>query len=161
VRQRGLEGGLTARPVSPLLISVAYTLADYRFTEYVSGGVSLDGRRLPGVPVHHARARIAFTRGDWTSSLEHAISSRVWADDANTIEAAGWGAGVTDARVRWTGHAGGIVVSPFIAIQNLTDRSYVGSVTINGFNGRVFEPAPGRHLVAGIEGRVALADRTR
>lgn len=162
VRQRGLEGGITARLSLPLLLSVTYTLADYRFTEYAADGVSLDGRRLPGVPVHHARARIAFTRGDWSTSLEHALSSRVWADDANTIEAAGWGIGVTDARVRWTGRAGGLVVSPFIAIQNLTDRSYVGSVTINGFNGRVFEPAPGRHLVAGIEGRVVvLPDASR
>lgn len=156
VRQRGLEGAVAARPSPAFFLSLTYTLADYRFTEYVSGGVSLDGGRLPGVPVHHARARIAFTRGEWRASLEHALSSRVWADDANTIEAAGWGMGVTDARLRWTGNAGGVIVSPFVALQNLANRSYIGSVTINGFNGRVFEPAPGRHLVAGVEARVAV-----
>jgi iron complex outermembrane receptor protein len=156
VRQRGIEGSASARPAAGLLIAVAYTFADYRFTDYEADGVSLDGRLLPGVPKHHARARIAFSPGSLSIALEHAMSSRVWADDANTIEAEGWGAGVTDLRLRWAGRAGDFVVSPFVALQNLADRHYVGSVTINGFNGRVFEPAPGRHLVAGLEGRVAV-----
>lgn len=156
VRQRGIEGSVSARPAANLLLTVAYTLADYRFTDYEADGASLDGRMLPGVPRHHARARIAFAPGPLSMALEHAMSSRVWADDANTIEAKGWGAGVTDLRLRWVGRAGDVIVSPFVAVQNLTGRDYVGSVTINGFNGRVFEPAPGRHLVAGLEGRVAV-----
>lgn len=156
VRQRGIEAALAVRPASGLHAALAYTLADYRFTEYESDGVSLDGRRLPGVPLHHARARLAFTPGPWSAVIEHAVSSHVWADDANTTAAAGWGIGVTDLRLRWTGDVGDLTLSPFVALQNLSDREYIGSVTINGFNGRVFEPAPGRHLVAGLEGRVAI-----
>ncbi len=155
-RQRGLEAALGLRPSADLEGALAYTLADYRFTEYVSDGVSFEGRRLPGVPLHHVRARIAFTPGPWSAAIEHAVSSRVWADDANTIAAAGWGLGVTDLRVRWTGDVGALTLSPFVALQNLSDRDYVGSVTINGFNGRVFEPAPGRHLVVGLEGTVTI-----
>ena len=135
---------------------MSYTLADYRFTEYESEGVSLAGRRLPGVPLHHARARVAFTPGAWSAAIEHAVSSQVWADDANTIAAEGWGAGVTDLRLRWGGDVGRLALAPFVALQNLSDRDYVGSVTINGFNGRVFEPSPGRHLVAGVEGSIAI-----
>jgi iron complex outermembrane receptor protein len=97
-----------------------------------------------------------FTPGPWSAVLEHAVSSRVWADDANTVAAAGWGIGVTDLRLRWSGEVGAVRLSPFVALQNLSDREYVGSVTINGFNGRVFEPAPGRHLVAGLEGSVGI-----
>ena len=156
VRQRGIEGSASARPGAGVLLTVSYTFADYGFTDYEVDGASLDGRMLPGVPRHHARARIAFAPGPLSMALEHAMSSRVWADDANTIEAKGWGSGVTDLRLRWVGRAGDVIVSPFVAVQNLADRDYVGSVTINGFNGRVFEPAPGRHLVAGVEGRVAL-----
>ncbi|HEU4829486.1 MAG TPA: TonB-dependent receptor [Gemmatimonadales bacterium] len=156
VRQRGVEGSAALRPIPIVQLSVVYTFADYRFTDYESDGISLDGRRLPGVPLHHARARVEIVPGNWSGSIEHAMSSRVWADDANTLAAEGWGTGVTDLRVRWTGRAGALTLSPFVTIQNLTDREYVGSVTINGFNGRVFEPAPGRHFVAGIEGSFAV-----
>ena len=156
VRQRGVEGGLALRAADALQVSVTYTLADYRFTEYEADGLSLAGRRLPGVPLHHARARLMFTPGPWSAVLEHAVSSRVWADDANTVAAAGWGIGVTDLRLRWSGEVGAVRLSPFVALQNLSDPEYVGSVTINGFNGRVFEPAPGRHLVAGLEGSVGI-----
>ena len=156
VRQRGVEAAAALRPVPQLSVGLSYTLADYRFTDYESDGISLAGRRLPGVPLHHARARIAFAPGSWSVVLEHAMSSRVWADDANTLAAEGWGSGVTDLRLRWNGEVGGVTLAPFAVLQNLTDREYVGSVTINGFNGRVFEPAPGRHVVAGIAGSVAL-----
>lgn len=156
VRQRGIEGAASAQPGAGVFLTVAYTFADYRFTDYEADGASLDGRLLPGVPRHHARARIAFSPGPLSIAVEHAMSSRVWADDANTIEAKGWGAGVTDLRLRWVGRVGDVIVSPFVALQNLADRDYVGSVTINGFNGRVFEPAPGRHLVAGFEGRLSV-----
>lgn len=156
VRQRGVEGSVSIRPAPVVRVSVVYTLADYRFTDYESDGISLNGRQLPGVPRHHGRARVEVTPGSWSGSIEHAMSSRVWADDANTLAADGWGAGVTDLRVRWTGRAGAVTISPFVAIQNVADREYVGSVTINGFNGRVFEPAPGRHIVTGIEGSYAL-----
>ena len=157
VRQRGLESGLSVRAAPTLVLALAHTFTDYRFTEYEVDGVSLAGRRLPGVPAHHARARVAFTPGAWTVALEHAMSSRLWADDANTIEVAGWGGGVTDIRIRWTARPGAVSLAPFVAVRNLTDREYVGSVTINGFGGRVFEPSPGRHLAAGIEGRLAVA----
>jgi iron complex outermembrane receptor protein len=156
VRQRGVEAALALRPASEVRATISYTLADYRFIEYEVDGVSLAGRRLPGVPLHHVRARIAFTPGPWTATIEQASSSRVWADDANTIAATGWGPGVIDLRMRWTGEVGAVRLSPFVALQNLSDRDYVGSVTINGFNGRVFEPAPGRHLVLGIEGTVSI-----
>jgi iron complex outermembrane receptor protein len=40
---------------------------------------------------------------------------------------------------------------PFVAVNNLFDRRYVGSVNINGAFGRVLEPAPGRNAYLGIE----------
>ncbi|HEX6645530.1 MAG TPA: TonB-dependent receptor [Gemmatimonadales bacterium] len=153
VRQQGAEGALAFRPAMPLVVSVAYTLADHRFTDYEAEGVTLDGRRVPGIPVHHLRARAGYEHGPWSAAVEHALSSRLWADDENSIEVAGWGAGVTDVSLRWTAHVRDLELAPFVAVQNVTGRSYIGSVTINGFNGRVFEPAPGRHAVLGVSAR--------
>jgi outer membrane receptor protein involved in Fe transport len=36
-----------------------------------------------------------------------------------------------------------------VAVQNLFDRQVIGSVTVNGSFGRVFEPAAGRYISAG------------
>jgi iron complex outermembrane receptor protein len=161
VRQRGVELGLTARPHRAIALSAAYTWADHRFTEYrlvtEERTDTLDGRRVPGVPQHsaHLSLRVA-PGGGWSATVEHAISSFLWADDANTIRAEGWGAGVTDVRVGWTGTAGRVELAPFAAVSNLGGRRYVSSVTVNGFNGRVFEPAPGRTLHLGLEARFAV-----
>lgn len=93
--------------------------------------------------------------GGWTLGIDHVISSSVWADDANAIRVGDWGAGVTDVRLAWNGGMGRSVLLPFAGINNVFDRSYVGSVTVNGFNGRVFEPAPGRNVYVGLETRFA------
>jgi hypothetical protein len=79
-----------------------------------------------------------------TVDMDQLMSASVFADDANTVEVADWGAGVTNIRATWTGHTGGLQLTPFASVQNLFDRSYIGSVTINGTFGRVFEPSPGR-----------------
>ena len=42
-------------------------------------------------------------------------------------------------------------IGPFIGINNLLDRRYVGSVTLNGVGGRVYEPAPRRVVYLGAE----------
>jgi len=83
------------------------------------------------------------------------IVSRYFADDRNTLAAPGWGAGVTSLRVHWAQPGiGGIGVAPFIGVNNLWDRRYVAAVTVNGFGGRVFEPAPGRWGYAGVDVRL-------
>ena len=46
---------------------------------------------------------------------------------------------------------GAVRLAPFGAVNNLFDRRYVGSVNINGFGGRVLEPAPGRNGYLGME----------
>jgi iron complex outermembrane receptor protein len=54
-------------------------------------------------------------------------------------------------RLGWSGDVGDWNVAPFLGINNLWDRRYIGSVTINGTFGRVFEPAPRRVVYLGAE----------
>jgi iron complex outermembrane receptor protein len=42
----------------------------------------------------------------------------------------------------------------FFRIDNLLDKRYVGSVIVNEANARFFEPAPGRHWLAGVDWRL-------
>jgi iron complex outermembrane receptor protein len=73
------------------------------------------------------------------------------ANDANTLFADSWGGGVTNLRFGWNGASGDMNLQPFVGINNLWDRNYISSVTINGTFGRVFEPAPGRVVYVGME----------
>jgi iron complex outermembrane receptor protein len=143
----GAEVGLTVSPTSGLTLSGAYTYSRYRFA---SG--QFDGNRLPGVPEHYWRfgLRTLLPRGFFLDA-DHSISTSLVADDANTIFVDSWGAGVTNGRVGWQGDVGSLQISPFLGVNNLWDRQYIGSVTLNGLGGRVFEPAPRRVVYLGAE----------
>jgi iron complex outermembrane receptor protein len=149
----GAEVGLSVSPVAGLTVHGAYTYAHYRFAEEVEG-TGLDGNRLPGVPDHFWRfgLRTGLTSGIYLDA-DHTISSSVASDDANTPEGVvdSWGAGVTNARLGWQGDVGVLRLSPFLGVNNLWDRRYIGSVTLNGLFGRVFEPAPRRVIYFGTE----------
>ncbi|MBA3521187.1 MAG: TonB-dependent receptor [Gemmatimonadales bacterium] len=152
----GVEVGLSVSPVAGLSLRGAYTYARYRFADYkiVSGTEvdTLDGNRLPGVPEHFWRfgLRTGLPRGFYLDA-DHTLSSSVAADDANTIAVDAWGAGVTNLRLGWSGEAGSLNLAPFLGLNNLWDRRYVGSVTLNGVGGRVIEPAPRRVVYVGAE----------
>ncbi|HUR93642.1 MAG TPA: TonB-dependent receptor [Gemmatimonadales bacterium] len=149
----GAEAGLSVTPTAGLTVSGAYTYAHYRFA---SG--DFDGNRLPGVPDHFWRlgVRTALPRGFFVDA-DHTLSSSVAADDANTLIVDAWGAGVTNLRLGWQGDVGTLQLSPFLGVNNLWDRRYIGAVTLNGLGGRVVEPAPRRVIYLGGE----LGYRTR
>jgi iron complex outermembrane receptor protein len=152
----GLELGLRIAPSPSWEFSAAYTYAHYSFDRYrvISGAVvdTLDGNRLPGVPRHFLRA---FVRVNPTRQLrlevEQLASASLFADDRNTIDVEGWGWGVTTFRGSWNVESGSLHLLPFVGVNNLFDRAYVSSVTVNGFGGRVFEPAAGRNAYVGLE----------
>jgi iron complex outermembrane receptor protein len=144
----GAEVGLSLTPLEWVTLSGAYTYARYRF----ASGDSLDGNRLPGVPEHFWRLGLRTSLpGDIYLDADHTISTSVAADDANTPTLFIPAYSVTNARVGWDGRVGTMEIAPFVGVNNLLDRRYVGSVTLNGVGGRVFEPAPLRVIYVGAE----------
>jgi len=149
----GAELGLNVSPAAGLTLRGSYTYARYRFTDYqLADGTVLDGNRLPGVPEHFWRfgLRTALP-ANFFLDADHTLTSSVVADDANTTYADAWGAGVTNLRLGWDGPSGQVEFAPFLGVNNLWDRRYVGSVTLNGIGGRVLEPAPRRVIYLGTE----------
>jgi iron complex outermembrane receptor protein len=152
----GLEAGLTVSPHAKATFAAAYTWSRARFEEYrLRDGTSvdtLDGKQLAGIPTHFLRLGLSLlpTSG-FDVVVDHLMSSALFADDRNTLEVLGWGAGVTNLRMQWSGTNASINLSPFVALMNVFNRTYVGSVTINGFGGRVLEPSPGRYVYIGVD----------
>jgi iron complex outermembrane recepter protein len=149
----GAEVGLSVSPVSGLTLNGAYTFAHYRFADYtLADGTVLDGNRLPGVPEHFWRIGLRTSLpADFYLDADQTISSSIVADDTNKLWVDSWGAGVTNLRLGWNGRAGDMQIAPFLGLNNLWDRRYVASVTLNGLGGRVFEPAPRRVIYVGTE----------
>lgn len=159
-RSEGVELGATAMPLAWLELRAAFTYANYRFTEYriVRGAVvdTLDGNRMAGVPriVGRYGARASY-RG-FALDADQTLQGALWGDDRNTVPVAGWGRGQLNLRASWSGTIAGWGVEPFASVQNALDQRYVGAVTLNGFGGRVLEPAPRQNWYAGLELRVPL-----
>ncbi len=149
----GAEVGLNVSPAAGLTLRGSYTYGRYRFTDYrLADGTVLDGNRLPGVPEHFWRFGLRTSLpGEFFLDADHTISSSIVADDANTTYVDAWGAGITNLRLGWDGRSGPVEFAPFLGVNNLWDRRYVGSVTLNGVGGRVFEPAPRRIVYIGTE----------
>jgi iron complex outermembrane receptor protein len=83
------------------------------------------------------------------TEVEHV--SRMYGDDANTASNPAYT--VVDLRASVTHAAGDAVFEPFLAVQNLFDERYNGSLVVNGFGGRYYEPSPGRNLLVGVSVR--------
>ncbi|MFZ5623093.1 MAG: TonB-dependent receptor family protein [Gemmatimonadota bacterium] len=165
IRNQGIELGIDVRPIRQLGIFVSATHANYKFTDYKvrrspTTVDTLDGKRLPAVPQYFVRLGLRATPiADLHVDADHTVASEIFADDRNTQRigggpgeiAPGYGAGVTNLRVNWEGQVGQWRVAPFVGINNLWDRRYVASVTINGAFARVLEPSPRRNVYVGTE----------
>lgn len=124
----------TAAPCNPLAhgpVPAAY--------HYVAAG-----SYLPAVPMNLLYAGLTWSYAPWgyTATLEGIGRARIYADDRNSDAASGyWAANVRTGFQQESAHWR---FSEYLQIDNLANRSYVGSVIVNETNSRFFEPAPGR-----------------
>lgn len=123
----------------------------YLNAKYAGNEIATAGNRLPGLARHEL-----FHQLEWrplgSERLELLVNARYRSDiatnDANSEFAPSatiWNAAVRSNLVldNWR-------LQPWLRIENLTDKTYVGSVVVNQGNGRSFEPAPGRIWMAGV-----------
>jgi len=166
VNNKGLELNMTVTPVRELRAFVSFRYADYTYSDYklqraVAGQPvvdTLDGNRVPGPPRFFTRIGIrAQPVGGLVVDLDHTLTSAITADDYNRVWVENWGAGVTNLRASWQQHWKDFDLLPYAGVNNLWDRTYIGSVLINGALDRVLEPSPQRNFFIGME----LGFRTR
>ena len=142
-RHRGVEIGANARPLGWLTGRAAYSYTDAEFTDYEVDGVSFAGNRIPGIAPHRLEAVVNASAGGRFAALEGRRVSSMAVADAGEARSPAYT--VFDARAGLTGlRAGSATVEPALGVQNLFGEAYNGSVVVNAFGGRYFEPAPGR-----------------
>lgn len=131
--------------------------AGYSFSRFVFGsavvtaqGDNVEGNRLPGIPEHRLTASTEWKYGMARLRLESEYAGSTYVNNINSEKNGSWFVMNLNASLYRVRIAGDVTASPFIQVNNLTDARYNGSVIINAFGGRFYEPAPGIHWMGGV-----------
>ena len=105
--------------------------------------------REPGIPPWFVYQELSWAHpsGAW-AALEAQLVGGYFVDDANTARTPGYG--LVNLRLGWDTTVGSWQISPFLGLQNLTGARYDGTVRLNAFAGRYYEPAPDRTFYVGM-----------
>jgi iron complex outermembrane recepter protein len=151
----GGELEIVAKPVTGLTLAGAFTTIQSRFTDYVVGGVSYSSKLQPGVhPMMAALDATYYSSSGPYVNLSGKWASRVAVNDANDAHSPEYT--VLDVKLGYPIAMGGLgpeplLIEPFVHVQNVFDRKYVGSFSINAFGRRYYEPSPERSIFAGVQ----------
>ena len=127
--------------------NLAYTWLEA--TVQQSYGTINSGNRIPGVPKQGLFAELIWSKSN--KSIEFAVEGRaagnIAANDLNQAYASGYG--IMNLRAIARQNSGHWSISEFARIDNVFDRSYVGSVIVNQASSQFYESSPGRNWLAG------------
>lgn len=148
--RRGLELSVEQNLGHGLRGYLAYTLLDAKYDKYSGQSGNHDDKKLPGVARHTYYAELAWK--PQSLLLETAIEmqgmSKRYATDDNQHQTGGYYA--FNWRASYRHEVGGFSVEPFIRLNNLNNKSYIGSLIVNGSGERYYEPALRRNWLAGL-----------
>jgi len=147
--RQGLELGMDASFEHGLSTRLAATVLRAVYDE--AFGRVPNGSRLPGLPRATLYGELGWKDAgrSFGSALESFASTKAWPDDANTAQPAP-GYLVVNARAQAQQRFGPWRLKEFVRVNNLFDRTYVGSLIVGETNQRYYEAAPGRNWVAGF-----------
>jgi iron complex outermembrane receptor protein len=155
ITNEGAEFEIIAEPIDGMRATLGYTYVDSRFTDYITPSDTLNGNRQPGVHPHLGSLDVIYRMpfGLYLNGTMR-IAGKVAVNDANTAYSpeytivdlkAGYEIAIEDIG-RYT-----MRIEPYIHVNNLFDRKYIGSFAINAFGGRYYEPSPERSIFAGVQ----------
>jgi iron complex outermembrane receptor protein len=150
--RRGVELGLEALWPKGFSARLAYTYLHAVTAQPYATCVGLpckpatvaEGSAIPAVPMNTLYAAVTWTHEPlgFSATAETLGRAKVYVNDLNTDAAAAFW--VANLRTGFRQETGRWRFSEFGRVDNLTNRTYQGSVIVNETNSRFFEPAPGR-----------------
>jgi len=141
-RHWGGEISLTYNPALPVRSGINYNMTQALFTEAVTlDNESLDEKRIPGIPKNRISGFMEWQPGPLWINVNLQYVDRYPVNNENTAYNDSYF--VMDSRLSHRGIdiGGETTLVPFLELNNLFDTQYNGSVVINAFGGRYYEPA--------------------
>ena len=151
-----LDSNLPYGFTTKVALSSLHAVYDQAF-KTTSGTTVREGSRLPGVPSANLFAELAWkdTLDRFGAALESVASNQVYAEDSN-IEKPAPGYTVFNARFNAKQNVGNWRFKEFARLNNLFDKTYVGSVIVGDNNKRYYEAAPGRNWLLGVSAQYSF-----
>lgn len=151
-RHLGFEAWLNWKITERLQAKVMYSGMHDTFVNSFSssGSTSYAGNDIPGIPGRRFSGKITWNFQPVWLSADMETISRYFVNNENTVYNHAYTVLNVRLSTRNISIMKGLVMVPFIAINNVTNTRYNGSVLVNTYGGRYFEPAPGRNWKAGI-----------
>jgi iron complex outermembrane receptor protein len=158
-RRQGLEASVSVPLPAELRLQAAYTFVDaeFRAENTVCAGTPCTtptalippGSAIPGIPRHQGMMAMRWTPGAWSAAVEFEARSHTVVNDIASFEAPGFGLWHAEVGRDW--QLAGSSLRTFARIENLLDKTYVGSVIVNEGNQRFFEAGPERSAMVGLQ----------
>jgi iron complex outermembrane recepter protein len=111
------------------------------------------GSYLPAIPRNILYVGLTWHHpaSGFTATAETLARSGIYADDRSTGHAGGYW--TENLRAGFEQKSTGWQMSEFLRVENLFNKTYIGSVIVNEANSRYFEPAPGLGVFLMFEAR--------
>jgi iron complex outermembrane receptor protein len=158
-RREGFETSLTVPVGQDWRVEASYTLLDAKFRSSYAicagtpcttpNAIVPAGSPIPGVPRHQGQLKLQWTPGLWSAAVELDASSHLVVNDVGTVAAPGYGIVHAELGRKWD--LGSSTLRGFARIENLFDKTYVGSVIVNEGNSRFFETGLERSAMVGLQ----------
>lgn len=148
-RRQGGELSWDQRFAASWRVKAAWTWLDATYRSNVCGDQNCNGNRLPGIAQNMGFASLGYVPDEgWYAGTDVRYMSNIMANDENTAKAPSYT--VVGLNTGYKFYYRSLMFDLFGRVDNLFDKSYVGSVIVNEANGRYYEPAPGRNYGVGI-----------
>ncbi|PUE15377.1 hypothetical protein B9Z38_14190 [Limnohabitans sp. MMS-10A-160] len=145
-------------------LSMAWLRANYD-ADFTSGTTPIpSGNRMPAIPSQQLFASLQWADQGfasrmnprpqgWSASVDWVARSSFWASDVNDAGSKVAGYGAVNLRVRHRSVWGPVRVELWAGMDNLMDRTYVGSVIVNQSAAlpQYFEPGMPRNWMTGVK----------
>jgi iron complex outermembrane receptor protein len=138
----------TGTNFGPLDLEGAYTYANYRFVDFTVDTAHYAGHRIPGIPRQVFQATAAVHSPFGVLVAETNVADRMFVNDANSESSPGFA--IANARFLTRAVLGLSSVEVTFGAQNLFDRKYVSSVSVNASGGKFYEPGSRRSVYVGV-----------
>ena len=151
--RQGIEFSADSKLSNNIGLYAAYTYIDAQFdTQYTSGiGGSVNpGNRIPGTYKQQLYGELSwkYPALNFKTAIEGKANSKVFVNDINSAYAPGYT--IFNIRSGFEQKISNWMFSEYLRVENILDKSYIGSVRVNDNNNRNFEAASDRNWLIGI-----------
>ena len=147
---KGVEANLQYDFSQSVQVGFTYNLTDAQFTQATTRDeISLEGKAVPGIPEHRLSTIVHWLYGNLWFTTSFQFVSEFAVNNLNTAYNDSYWVGNSRVSYKKLKVGNSIVINPFLAVNNIFDAQYNGSIVVNA-DGNYYEPAAGVNWRTGI-----------